>query len=291
MDVILLFMKLEDKYWGIFLAALFFLFAYGVYKKKQENIMRWPYVFAFYGGFSYLAFLCPLTYRLVQKFAPALSGYYELSHIQLMVPVMVIAAVAALGLARQQGKEKVICLMIGFAALLIVTGDMAYVDSEPSDWEATCNAEEAEAFDLILKHAEENGKDGKVHIWGMEKLMAKSRLYADVFSPLYGKDIAEHPEKYSTALQNMYQGYSSYEIGTGTAINIGDQLDAIACLPDLYPEVECEYLIIYRPETQYEDYVEFFGEDGFDAVGRLAELGYEQVGSTQQLLLFYRRKG
>ena len=291
MDVILLFMKLEDKYWGIFLAALFFLGVYAMYVKKQGEPKRWPVFLALYGVISYLIFLCPLTYQAVQRFAPSLSGYYELSHVQLVVPVMVIAGVTAFHLAEKQGREKAVCLMIGFAALLMVTGDFAYVDPEPSGWEAICDDEEKKAFDLILAHAEKVGADEKAHIWGMEKLMAKSRLYDDVLCPLYGKDIAAHPEKYSEALQMMYKGYSSYEIGTGTSINIGDQLDVIACLPGLYPEVECEYLILYDPKMQYDDFAEFFGEDGFDAVGRVCDLGYEAVGRTEKLLLFYKRKG
>lgn len=291
MDVILLFMKLEDKYWGVFLATLFFLYVYALYQRKQKTPKKWAMFLACYGLIAYLLFLCPLTYQLVQRFAPSLSGYYELSHVQLMVPVMVMGGVAALFLAKEQGREKVVFLLIGFAALLLVTGDFAYVDPEPSGWEATCDKEEKKAFDLILAHAKETDTDGKVRIWGMEKLMAKSRLYDASFSPLYGKDIAKQPEKYSEALQMMYRGYSSYEIGTGTAINIGDQLDAIACLPDLYPEADCEYLILYNPKLQYEDYEEFFGKDGFDAVSRVCELGYEKVGKTKHLLLFYKQKG
>lgn len=291
MDVVVLFMKLEDKYWGIFLASLFFLYVWKIGSRAKQKDVKWPFFLAVYGLVSYLLFLCPLTYMAVQRFVPDLAGYYELSHVQLMVPVIVLAMTAALLLANEEGRRRAVYLMIGFVLLFMAAGDLAYITPEPSGWAATCSEEEEQALDMLLAHAKENGEQDKIRIWGMDRLMAKSRLYDASFQPVYGKDMADNPGKYSEALQRMYQSYASYDTQTGTSINIGDQLDAIAGLPHIYPETDCEYVILYEPEHQFEDYAEFFGESGFDAVSRVCDLGYESVGKTEHLLLFYRQEG
>ncbi len=291
MDVVVLFMKLEDKYWGIFLAALFFLYVVWVDNRKTKIAKRWPLMFAVYGIVSYLIFLCPLTYKAVQKMAPSLSGYYEISHMQLVVPILTVAGTTALLIVNKESKKRAMCLLIGFALLLVAAGDFAYLSPETSGWAATCNEEEEQVLDAILAHAKENGEEGKLRIWGMEKLMAKSRLYEDAFVPIYGKDMGEHPERYNEQLQIMYQNYASYDRGDGSAINIGDQVDALACFPYLYPEVDCDYLILYNPEKQYADYAEFYGETGFDIEGRVCDLGYELVGKTDLMFVFYKQEG
>lgn len=291
MDVILLFMKLEDKYWGIFLVALFFLYLLRTEKKTEAGAAKKALFLAIYGLVSYLAFLCPLTYKAVLRFAPALADYYPLSHIQLAVPVMVLAGATALLLSEKEGKKRAVGLLIGFALLLAAAGDFAYLEPEPSTWSAVSDTEEAQAFDMMLVHAKENGEEGKLRIWGMEPLMAKSRIYDAAFQPLYGKDIAQNPEKYSQELQLMYQNYASYDNDNVTSINIGDQMDAIAGFPHLYQETDCDYLILYVPKHHYADYEKFFGEQEFDVKKRVCDLGYDAVGETEHLLLFYRQKG
>lgn len=291
MDVILLFMKLEDKYWGIFLVALFFLYLLWTEKKTEAGATKKALFLAVYGLASYLVFLCPLTYKAVLRFAPSLADYYPLSHIQLAVPVMVLAGATALLLAAKEGKKRAAGLLIGFALLLAAAGDFAYLEPAPSSWSAVSEREEAEVFDMMLAHAKENGEEGKLRIWGMEPLMAKSRIYDAAFQPLYGKDIAQNPGKYSQELQLMYQNYASYDNENVTSINIGDQMDAIAGFPHLYPETDCDYLILYVPKYHYADYEEFFGEKGFNVKKRVCPLGYESVGKTEHLLVFYRQKG
>ena len=254
MDVIVLFMKLEDKYWGIFLTALFFLCFVWMQNRKSEDSKRWPLMFAVYGLVSYLVFLCPLTYGAVQKYVPSLSEYYELSHIQLVVPIIVIAGTTALLIANREGRSRAVYLLIGFGALLMAAGDLSYINPEPTGWAATSTKEEAQAVDMILSHASESGKEGKIRIWGMEKMMAKSRLYDMSFQPIYGKDMGDHPERYNEALQIMYRNYSAYEKEGASSINLGDQIDALACFPYLYPETDCDYLILYNPVHQFEDY-------------------------------------
>ena len=89
----------------------------------------------------------------------------------------------------------------------------------------------------------------------------------------------------------MYQNYASYDNENVTSINIGDQMDAIAGFPYLYPETDCDYLILYVPKYHYADYEEFFGEKNFNVKKRVCALGYESVGRTEHLLLFYRQEG
>lgn len=291
MDVVVLFMKLEDKYWGIFLASLFFLYVVWLENRKSNQSKRWPLMFAVYGLAAYLVFLCPLTYKAVQNFVPALSGYYELSHMQLVVPILAVAGTTALLIVNHQSRKRAMCLLIGFALLLVAAGDFAYISPETTGWNAECDKEEKQVLDLIVAHADENGEDGKIRIWGMEKLMAKSRLYNGAFQPIYGKDMGDHPEVYSEEMQTMYKNYSAYDKGDGSSINLGDQIDALACFPYLYKEVDCEYLILHAPEYQFEDYAQYYGENGFDMEERVCGLGYELVGKTKTMLVFYRQEG
>lgn len=291
MDVIVLFMKLEDKYWGIFLAALFLLYVVWLESRKKSYAKRWPLMFSVYGLVSYLVFLCPLTYQAVQKFVPGISEYYELSHVQLVVPILAVAGTTALVIVNHESRKRAMCLFLGFALLLAAAGDLAYISPETTGWKATCDKEEEQVLDMMLAHSDENGEDGKVRIWGMDKLMAKSRLYDDTFQPIYGKDMEEHPERYSEAMQTMYRNYAAYDKGDGTSVNLGDQIDALACFPYLYPETDCDYLILHSPEYQFEDYAQFYGESGFDMEDRVCPLGYEFVGRTETMLLFYRQEG
>ncbi len=287
MDIVLLFMKLEDKYWGIFLAALFFLFAYvqKCRQEKHENARKYLFL-SIYGCAAYLLFLCPLTYAFVQRFVPALSGYYELSHMELVVPIIATASATAVLWAAKEGKKNAVCLLAGLFVLFLVSGDFVYASKVVPTWET----QQMQVYDMILAHAGQQEDEEKIRIWGMEELMAESRLYDDAFCPIYGKDMGEYPQNYSNSLQYLYQGYASYDVEGGTSINIGDQLDALALLPYRYPETNCEYLILYDPKEQFEDY-ELYCGDGFDASERVVSHGYEFVGETEHLLVFCRQEG
>lgn len=281
-------MKMEDKYWGLFLAALFFFWA--ICRKGRKDNRRNVVLLLVYALSAYAVFLCPLTYQWTAERFSALSTYYEISHVQLMVPVLVLAGTMAVTYAEKEGKGKGAILLAAFFAVLVVCGDFAYVPAVTSEWSAECNKEEREVFDQILQHAKDRG-DEEIRIWGMDEMMAKSRFYSDEFRPVYGKDMAENPQRYSQGAQMLYQGYSRYDVEDGTAINIGDQLDALGGLLYLYPETGCEYVILYDPAKQFEDYKEYFGENGFDAVARFSSLGYEPVGRTETMLLFYKQEG
>ena len=79
MDIMLYFMKLEDKYWGLFLAALFLLYIFLFVQKKENG--RW---LVLYGFLTYLVFACPLAYRLFADYGGMEKTYYKVSHIELV---------------------------------------------------------------------------------------------------------------------------------------------------------------------------------------------------------------
>ena len=64
MDIMLYFMKLEDKYWGLFLVALFLLYIFLFVQKKQED-GRW---LVLYGFLTYLVFAGGVLILLLKPF-------------------------------------------------------------------------------------------------------------------------------------------------------------------------------------------------------------------------------
>lgn len=291
MDVILYYMKLEDKYWGLFLVALFLLFSVALAKSGEERKNYW--FIAVYGLSAYLLFICPLTYRILIKIAPELSGYYELSHIELAVPVIAFAATIAAKKAWEQGKDKFGCFMIGMFLILFLAGDFVYLPTYKSEVRANRFQEEGEAFGILLAHAESRG-DETIRLWAMDDFMAQSRLYQEDFRPVYGKDMEAHPENYSESLRNLHMAYNSYDSEKTNVVNLKEQLDALGSFPFLYPDVECEYFVIYNPEVQFSDeeaaaeYEKYVAVNDYDPRKNISGLGYEFIGETESYLLFYR---
>lgn len=290
MEVILYYMQLEDKYWGLFLVALFLLFAVAADRKgdKAERQSRRYGFTALYGFVAYLLFLCPLTYMAVTRIAPGLSGYYELSHIELVVPVIALAATIGAEEARRQGKEKFRFFLIGFFVILIFAGDFVYMPTYTSETRANAFEEEQkQAYEMLLAHGRQR-KDDSLRLWAMEDFMAGSRLYDDTFCPIYGKDMGQKPENYGESLRNMYAAYSAYDSENSTVVNIKEQLDAVGSFPYLFPETEVEYVVVYNPVSQFVDYAAQVGDKDYKPAENFAGLGYETIGETENYLLFYR---
>lgn len=288
MEVTLYYMQLEDKYWGLFLVALFLLFGMAVNRagsgEEGERFART----AVYGIGAYLLFICPLTHAVVTKIAPALSGYYELSHMELAVPIIALAATVAAGWARNEGKEKFWFFLTGFAVLLFFAGDFVYMPTYTSQTRANGFAEEQrQAYEMMLAHGKDR-QDDNLRLWAMEDFMAGSRLYDDAFSPVYGKDMGQKPENYNESLRNMYTAYCTYDSENSTVVNIKEQLDAIGSFPYLFPETEIEYVVVYNPVTQFADYDTFMADKDYEPAKNFAGLGYECIGETENYLLFYR---
>ena len=286
MDIVVLFMRVEDKFWGLFLVALFFFFLVWLSEKKVNYLFA-----AVYGTAAYALFLCPPVYHLVTGYIPALSGYYEMSHGQAMVPIMAMAGATALVFAYREGKEKAVYLAVGLFLLLCVAGDFVYLPAQEEGWSVECDKEEKEVLDLVLAHGKETDDDEKLRIWAMEDLMAKCRLYDSALVPVYGKNIGISPEKYSENQLMMYRAYDSYDTQTGTSANIDEQFAVMSGPPQQFGELDCEYVVLYDPKYQFEDYKKYFQEKDFDAVGYFCGFGYEFVGRTETMLVFYKQEG
>lgn len=273
MDIILYFMKLEDKYWGIFLVAVVFLFAVGERQKKQEE---W-YMAACYGMLSYLVFICPLTYKLMSKVLPDSNNYYELSHIWLVIAIVPLAFSAAWELLSQKGdrrREKLYLAMGGFLVLFFA-GQLVYTDLEAKpDQYGVYDSAQTQVYDMILADAESIGCQDDITLWGPSALMAKSRIYDASFLPVYGKDIAQSEDNYSDTAKILYHGYSAYEAPDSLVINKDQQLWAIALFMNMYDEAACRYVVIFDPKSQGSDVDAgvIFAECNFDMVGQADDL-------------------
>ena len=252
MDIMLYFMKLEDKYWGLFLAALFLLYIFLFVQKKQED-GRW---LVLYGFLTYLVFACPLAYRLFADFGGMEKTYYKVSHIELVVPVLCLALALAWQKIRVYRKKILPLFELGMVILFVFSGTLVYTQAGSRMPVQGCYREqEKEAYDLMLADA---GDADAVTFWGPSELMAKSRIY-------------------SGRLQTLYQGYSSYEAKDSPLINKDEQLGALANCLHLYPQIDCRYVVVYDPKQQGTD---------FDAEEIFTSLGYRFVGQTEELMLF-----
>lgn len=270
MDIMLYFMKLEDKYWGLFLAALFLLYIFLFVQKKENG--RW---LVLYGFLTYLVFICPLTYRLFADYGGMEKTYYKVSHIELVVPVLCLALTLAWQKIRGYRKKILPLFTLGMVLLFVFSGTLVYTQAGSRMPVQGCYREqEKEAYDLMLADA---GDADAVTFWGPSELMAKSRIYSGRLQPIYGKDIAASPDAYSGELQTLYQGYSSYEAKDSLLINKDEQLGAIANCLHLYPQIDCRYVVVYDPKQQGTD---------FDAEEIFTSLGYRFVGQTGELMLF-----
>ena len=184
MDIMLYFMKLEDKYWGLFLAALFLLYIFLFVQKKQED-GRW---LVLYGFLTYLVFACPLAYRLFADYGGMEKTYYKVSHIELVVPVLCLALALAWQKIRVYRKKILPLFELGMVILFVFSGTLVYTQAGSRMPVQGCYREqEKEAYDLMLADA---GDADAVTFWGPSELMAKSRIYSGRLQPIYGKDIA-----------------------------------------------------------------------------------------------------
>ena len=125
MDIMLYFMKLEDKYWGLFLAALFLLYIILFVQKKQED-GRW---LVLYGFLTYLVFACPLAYRLFADYGGMEKTYYKVSHIELVVPVLCLALALAWQKIRVYRKKILPLFELGMVILFVFSGTLVYTQA------------------------------------------------------------------------------------------------------------------------------------------------------------------
>lgn len=273
MDITLYFMKLEDKYWGLFLAALLLLCIWG---GRQREKRRW-YLTACYGMLSYLVFLCPLTYRLVAKLFPALeSCYYELGHIWLVIGILPLVFTATWEWldGKQNARKEQLYLAVGGFLILLAAGEFAYFQPmQRPERLGIYEAAQTQAYDMILADAQKNGMEHDISLWGPFDFMAGSRVYDASFLPVYGKDIAVDESGYHDIARTLYHGYTSYEDEDSLLINKDQQLWAIALFMNLYDEAACRYVVILDPASQGSDVDAdpIFAECKFVSVGQAGD--------------------
>ena len=245
------YMRLEDKYWVLFLAALILLYAMCEYGKTAKQYAgRILYVVG-YGLLSYvLVFNTPVYSFLVSRFTWLETSYYELSHIVMMVPVIAVALTSVALYFHKQDKKRVAYLMAGVVFVLGLAGDFVGAASAQTNIKYEFTDEEKQVYEMMLSHAREHGGKDAVTFWGMDELMRKSVFYEEELEPVYRNDIRTNPEKYDDGVREMHDGYQKYVEREYDADRNRDFAYAIAGLPYIHPEVDCDYVVVYRPEAQ-----------------------------------------
>lgn len=274
MDITLYFMKLEDKYWAVFLASLLILC---LLQGKRKACGKW-YVTACYGLLAYLAVLCPLTYRLFARLSAQTERYYELGHTWLVILVLPLtfAAVWAYLSERENAKKEKLYLAVGGFLILLVAGKI--VSLSPDEASAAgygiYSQAQTKGYDMILADAAENGFSDDITLWGPFDFMSDSRVYNASFLPVYGKDIADNENAYGEIARTLYQGYTRYEAKDSLIINKDQQLWSIALFMNLYDEAACRYVVIIDPASQGSDVCaqDIFAACKFVYIGQTGDL-------------------
>lgn len=294
MELTLYFMRLEDKYWGVFLLALFLLFY--MKKKETQGLLWMTFVLS-------VICICPLTAYGITMLVPSLENYYSLWHI---VPSAVVVC-TALTIFKENWcdtKFRSVIFALGVFAILFFSGEFAYTSADV--WNDDCSfvgKEQEQVYNLILEDMEKQGKND-VSLWGPQKLMADSRVYSAQLCPIYGKDIGGGIGVYGDSLMGMYQGYTTYEGVEGPAENMEEQVMAIANCLNVFTEVTCDYVVMIKPAHKVENWEPKIEEMtdkeiaknqelvqkvlDIDTVWIFERLGYEYVGETDSLQVFRR---
>ena len=268
LKTILFYMRLEDKYWGVFFASLFVLF---FLRDKETKGLR-----SLALGSS---LICPLTaYGLICLF-PSLEGYYKLWH---MVPVAGVICTACIRSLEMIGKDrkKQVLFAAGIFVLLFFAGEFAYTSKDAWNGDRTfLGSDEVTAYEMILSDMDKKGKQ-EAHLWGPYKLMADSRVYHAAFQPVYGKDILHKTESYDETLVSMYQGYEKLFWPDQTAGQRLEQIEAVANFPNAFPDVRVDYVVIEKKAAE---------GSGADLPNLFESLGYETTGETDFCWVFFRK--
>ena len=279
MDITVYFLKLEDKYWGLFLIGLVLLFALAKSRVKEAGPL---FVCAFAG---YLLFLCPLTYRALSRFFVPETRYELLSHIFLYPLILPLAAALGGSLIEKQSdseKEKKMRGILYGAFLLLLfflSGDFFVLSRGDFTGQSFYDKDMKASYEAVLADAASSGKEPV--IWGPADWMAASRLYDGRLKPLYGKDITTDPEKYGDVKCQMRQGYDNFESPDAPLENREDQIGAIANFPNLYPDLQLSYVAVPDP-----------ADEGLsvDAQAIFCDVGYTFTGKYGGLLVFARNQ-
>lgn len=280
MEVLRYFMRWEDKYWGLYLVSLLFLWIYAKHQKESKKVIF--QVVSIYGAVSYLVFVCPFTYQLFASVKGSLgiepSLYYIFSHIWLLPVILPFTFSIVLDFLRQgetqRGKER-IYFILGCLCILCAIGKLAYVNMDEK--KAVMNiytADEVAAYELVLADAKALGFEQDMTIWGPHEWMSKSRIYDTRLIPIYGKDIVSESAAYDPNLRVLYVGYTGYEDQDSLLINKEQQLSAIAYFMDAFTVAPCRYVAVFDPKAQglALDAKEIFEKYGYVMVGQAGDM-------------------
>lgn len=279
MEILRYFMRWEDKYWGLYLVALLFLWLET--KESEEMSQSRLWVATLFGAVSYLVFVCPLTYQAISLTGFDMDFYYVLSHIWLLLFFLPMAVLFAFRCMEDKGKKlsvRQITFLLGFLLILVTIGDFAYLkmDKKPSVL-GVYQPDEVGAYELVLQDAGLHGYEEDMTIWGPYDWMAKSRIYDTRLTPIYGKDIANEDAPYDPRLKTLYVGYTGYEAQDSLTINKDQQLSAIAYFMDAFLEAPCRYVAVFDPKVQGSD---------VDAKVIFENYGYEMVGQAGSMQVY-----
>ncbi len=289
------YMRLEDKYWVLFFAALVLLCAMHEYGKLSDVYGGRLRRIAGYGLVSYILLFSSIVYDIVASKFPWFQSYYELTHAVMMTVIIAIATTAAALQIHEKEKKKLAVLAAGLVVVLCFAGDFAYFPSAGQDWNYDVSKEEKQIYEMMLSHADSRGVK-EVTFWGMDELMFKSVFYDESLSPVYRKDILAGNAAYGEGAFQMYEGYRKYAEKKYNAERLREFSYALAGLQEIYPEVECEYIIVYRPEVRTEEPEKAeASEDAaiFDTeqmTDIFAEYQYVQVGRTGNRVVYFKGK-
>ncbi len=278
--------RLEDQYWGLYLVSI--LICCALVRKDR----RVSYLMPVYGVLSFFPFFASPLFRLLAGFFAESYKYEELSHIWLypvFIPLALSAAVsmtagaASEGTGGGKGSRRAGTAGVIMAIVIAVcwAGDPVIFDmGAQGTCEGFFSESQKAAYELILSDSESRGIAEPV-IWGDAALMAKSRIYDTRLLPLYGKDITEHPEKYSDELTSLKETYDMFEAKADHINGKEDQIAALANAFNVFEGVWCDYVVIADPVQQGAD---------VDADAIFAQLGYEVTGSAGGLLVYRRQE-
>ena len=294
MELTLYFMRYEDKYWGVFLLALFLLF---YLRKKETKGLFWMAL-----ALSCIC-LCPLTAYGITKLLPSLENYYVLWH---LVPSAVVVCTDLVILKEKWGETRVRSLVwvLGVFVILFFAGEFAYTSADAwNDDVSFVGKEQVQVYDMILADMKEQGRV-TASLWGPQKLMADSRVYSALLRPIYGKDMSRGTGGYSDSLTGMYQGYTTFEAVEGATENMEEQIMAIANCLNVFEDVSCDYVVMVKPAEKVKNWeyeIEELTEKqiakndelkqkvlDIDTVWIFEQLGYVHVGETGSLHVFRR---
>ncbi len=286
MDIISYFLRWEDKYWGLFLAALFvFAFvAFSVYKDTDRRAAGRCLSASVYGLLGYLLLLCPLVYKDAVLAGFSDTEYERFFHIWIYPLILPAAGALIATLSCKKGEHKRAALLAaGFLMLFFVAGDMALVSPKASYISADLvGGKMQESYEMILEDAAKQNVQPR--IWGPSEWMAKSRMYDSALLPSYGKDIAGAPEKYSETQRLMKNGYDSFENAESPRVNMEDQIGAIANLPNVLADAPVSYVAMIDPASLESDIQ-------VDADAVFAACGYTYLGSAGDLRIYRYNNG